>query len=59
MKPKDFYAMSYELKRSLSRILDPHHRGEVKRLMIEAEKAKMAASKKRFTGKAPVDVSED
>lgn len=59
MKPKDFYAMSYEVKRSLSRIQDPHRRGEVKRLMIIAEKAELAANKKRFSGKALTDINED
>ena len=31
------YKMSYQNKRLLSRILDPQYRGEVKRLMIQAE----------------------
>jgi hypothetical protein len=31
------YKMTYQSKRLLSRILDPHYRGEVKRLLIQAE----------------------
>lgn len=58
MKPKDFYTMSYELKRMLSRMTDPQHRNDVKKLMIDAEKIAAAANKKRFTGKSPMDDSE-
>lgn len=37
MKPTTSYKMKYQTKRFLSRILDPHFRGEVKRLFVEGE----------------------
>jgi hypothetical protein len=39
IKPTASYRMSKQLKRSLALIIDPHKRGEQKRIMIQAELA--------------------
>jgi len=59
MKAKENYKMTYELKRVLSTVLDPHRRGELKRLMISSEIAHQRFKKSRATRQMPVDTSSD
>lgn len=58
MKAKENYKMTYELKRVLSTIADPHHRGEIKRLMIDAEKSYARHKKSRASRQMPADTSD-
>lgn len=37
MKPNSSYRMSKENKNLISQIMDPHERGEIKRIFIEAD----------------------
>ena len=57
------YKMTYQSKRLLARILDPHYRGEVKRLMIQSEalasvKAKTRSGKGSFNSSSGARDSE-
>lgn len=62
LKPGPNYRMSKQTKRSLatSRMIDPHYRGEQKRLMIQAElhsqlQPRKEKTKRDFTGTSQED----
>ena len=55
MKPNANYKMPRHIKRRLSTICDNHLRGEIRRLMIQADLAsRIAAPRQKSTDKTPV-----
>lgn len=64
IKPGPNFKISKQTKRSLALIINPHERGEQRRIMVQAELAAAIAPKREkrtdrpqgnFTGTAPAD----
>ena len=55
IKPTSTYRMPKSIKRQLAVIVDPQYRGEIRRLMIQADLAsRIAAPRQKSTDKTPV-----
>jgi hypothetical protein len=53
LKPTSSYRMSKQTKRSLALVIDPHQRGEQRRLMIQAELAAQIKVREKKTRNEP------
>ena len=53
LKPTSSYRMTKQTKRSLALIIDPHKRGEQKRMMIQAELAAQIRVKEKKNRNEP------